>query len=119
MNIAMHFNVQDRYFDLIKVGKKIAEGRIYKPKLRSLKAGEKISFSPNSDGSNIIFAEVTYVNNYKSFGDMLTRDESARLLPDVLDIDEAINIYESFGNYKDDQFIYGVVSIGFKLDSQS
>jgi ASC-1-like (ASCH) protein len=64
---------------------------------------------------NILLAKVSYVRTYNNFEKMLSGGELKYLLPDVYSAEEAISIYESFGSYKSDQFIYGVVSIGFKL----
>ena len=111
----MHFNVQDKYFKLISEGKKTAEGRIYKPKLHYLKPGDIITFSPNSDATSILHGKVKYVNVYADFKDMLEAGELEHLLPDVHEIQKGVSIYEKFGSYKEDQFTYGVASIGFSL----
>ena len=109
----MHFNLQPKYFLQIKQGLKTAEGRINKPKFAKLELGDIVTFSPNN-GSEIIKAQVTYVKRFQSFKEML-EDDIKSLLPDVENVEAGVKIYESFGNYKQDQTEFGTISIGFKL----
>lgn len=111
---SMHFNVQDKYFLQIKSGLKTAEGRINKPKFAKLKVGDYITFSSNNNPAETVKAKVSYINKFQSFRGMLEED-IANLLPDIESVDSGVAVYESFGNYKQDQFEFGVVSIGFKL----
>lgn len=110
----MHFNIQQKYFNQIKQGLKTAEGRINKPKFKDLNIGDSITFSSNNNPEEIITAKITYLKKYSCFKKML-ESELHQLLPDTNSIQEAIKIYESFGTYKEDQYAYGVISIGFKL----
>lgn len=110
----MHFNIQQKYFNQIKQNLKTAEGRINKPKFKDLDIGDSITFSSNNNPEEVITAQITYLKRYSCFKEML---ESGlhQLLSDTNNIQEAIKIYENLGTYREDQYIYGVISIGFKL----
>lgn len=112
----MHFNIQQKYFNLIKAGLKLAEGRINKPKFNNLKIGDKISFSPNGNNKDLIRARVTALNRYIDFKEMLSiKNELTALLPGIHSVTDGIKLYESFGDYKTAQFEFGVISIHFDI----
>jgi len=111
----MHFNLKQEYFESILSGTKTAEGRIYKPKLHHVKVGDLVSFSPNDIPTETLKAKVTYIKLYDTFQHMLQDGEIEVLLPDCNDIEKGVKLYESFGNFKNDQYEHGVVSIGFKI----
>lgn len=112
----MHFDVQPIYFQNIKTGQKTVEGRIAKEKYLRLKPGDKISFSPNGSDDKIS-ATVTTIQTYPTFLDMLKAEGLATMIPGITTLEEGVQLYESFGTYKQDVMTYGCVAIRFDLNS--
>lgn len=110
----IRFKIQHQYFLDIKLGRKIAEGRIAKQKYTTLKPNEIIEFISNENNESIK-AIVIAVNKYKSFEEMLEAEKVQTMLPDIKDTDQGVSIYKSFGNYRNEVINFGCVAIRFKL----
>lgn len=103
--------LQRKYFDQIRNGQKIYEGRLYDEKRRLIEIGDIIEFTCEGESfqrmvSQIILAD-TFALGLWSVGYELC-------IPDAKSLDEAVDVYMSIPSYARDESKYHVVF--FKLD---
>ena len=80
-------------FNNIKNKKKIIEGRLYKGIFKSLKKNDLIEFCFKDEK---IKANIIDINKYKDFREMLIVEGIQNLLPNIYNIEEGINIYNTY-----------------------
>jgi ASC-1-like (ASCH) protein len=97
-------NVDERWLKYILNGRKTIEGRLNKNKFRFIRIGDMITFN------EIIKKEVISVKYYNSFENYLINEGIDKCLPDVVDINDGINIYREFYSIED-EIKYGIVAI--------
>ena len=116
MSITIHSGkLQSPYFEFIQNGEKIYELRVNDAKRREMKVGDIWIFSHNDNKSlKKIKIKIIEKRIYKSFEEAIQDTGYLNLLPNAKSIEEAIEIYNSFGSYKEDSKLYGVVL--FKLE---
>ncbi|HMT01612.1 MAG TPA: ASCH domain-containing protein [Candidatus Absconditabacterales bacterium] len=107
----MEFQVQKRYFDLIKSGLKIYEGRLSKDKYRHLKVGDIITFKPNGS-DEFVEKKVTSIHIYGSFADAGLHLGIEKIVPGTSNIGSMVETYREFYS-KEDEERYNVIMIGF------
>lgn len=110
----MNLTVQKCYFRAIAAGEKTAEGRIAKEKYLQLRPGDTITFHNAANEEEMVAVRVRQVRRYDSFRAMLEVEGVAAMLPGMTSLDEAIRVYESFGDYKTAVQQYGAVAIRFE-----
>lgn len=110
--VTARLTVQPRYFDAIKNGTKIVEGRIGRPKYRSLRAGDAIIFQ-NGETHDVLTKTVAHVELFPTFRQMLQTNGLGPVFGDVMvtTLSQACEIYYSFGDYKTEEANFGVVAI--------
>jgi ASC-1-like (ASCH) protein len=97
-------NVDERWFKYILDGTKTIEGRLNKNKFKLMRNGDIIIFN------GIIKKEVISVRYYNSFEEYLINEGIDKCLPEVVDINDGINIYREFYSFED-EIKYGIVAI--------
>lgn len=110
----MHFmRVQEKYYNLLKSGKKTVELRLNDDKRRQIKVGDKIEFTNGSDKNDHFMAEVVALHTAPDFETLCTKCITPR--QGGFDMkEELISVLEEF--YKPAvQKKYGVVGIEIKV----
>ena len=97
-------NVDEGWFKYILDGTKTIEGRLNKNKFKLMRNGDIIIFN------GIIKKEVISVRYYNSFEEYLINEGIDKCLPEVVDINDGINIYREFYSFED-EIKYGIVAI--------
>ena len=97
-------NVDERWLKYILNGRKTIEGRLNKNKFRFIRIGDMITFN------EIIKKEVISVKYYDSFEKYLINEGIDKCLPDVVDINDGINIYREFYSIED-EIKFGIIAI--------
>jgi|SRR3989339_702306 len=113
MNNILCLELQDQYFHAIVSGMKTVEGRLNSPKFKDLQVGMHISFRSQVMQQTIICL-IEEISRYKSFKDMLLAQGVGNMLPGVVNIEQAVDVYESFPGYKDKVILLGAVAIKIK-----
>lgn len=115
MSITTHqSNLASPYYEYVKNGTKIYELRLYDYKRKLIKINNLWHFSSNNKDKNkneSFTTKVIGIKIYKSFREAIEDTGLKQLLPQISDLEEGINIYESFdnNNYKINAEIYCVV----------
>jgi ASC-1-like (ASCH) protein len=103
--------VSQPWFNLIKEGKKIVEGRLNKSVFAHLKVHDIVIWMNKESKCK---SKIIYINEYKSFKEMLEREGLTNVLPGITNIDEGIMIYRQYYSEHDEKQ-YGVLAIGIKI----
>lgn len=104
-----------QYFDLIASGKKTVEGRINTEKFAALKIGDGIAFTRGHTEKRLVCA-VKSIHRYKDFRSMLIGENIEHMLPGIVDLDQAVALYESLPGYKEKVQMYGAIAMGISLE---
>ena len=110
----LNLSLQQKYFDAIKAGIKIAEGRPFSSKFKDLHPGDQISFTCVTT-NEIIVCRVQAIHLYPSFYEMLQAQGLCNMLPGVATIEQGVAVYEGFPGYKEKAFAHGVLAIEIKI----
>ncbi|MEV4180164.1 ASCH domain-containing protein [Streptosporangium canum] len=86
------------YFDMVAAGRKTVEVRVCYPKLRNLKAGDRIRFAC---GAHECLTRVKRVACYASFEEMLDTEGPANVNPDSPREEQLANIRRIYGPEKE------------------
>ncbi len=106
MRIDLH--CQSPYFEMIKNGRKIIEGRLAKDKYVQLQAGDVICFN------NELETRVVAVRKYPTFRDLILHEGVNKVLPGH-EADSAPHmVYRAFYSEEDER-THGVVAIEITL----
>lgn len=103
-------HVQNEYFETIKIGTKIFEGRLAKEKYRQLMVGDVIEFT---DGVEKLDKKISSIHIFDSFGTGGSFLGIDNILPGAPSVEELISVYRRFYS-EADEHLYGVVFIGIK-----
>lgn len=106
----LNLSLQLKYFDAIKAGFKIAEGRPNSPKFKDLHAGDQISFTCVTT-NEIIICTVQAIKIYSNFYEMLYAQGMQNMLPGVATIEDGVAVYEGFSGYKEKVKKDGAIAI--------
>lgn len=116
----MNYNhdLNDKYFEAIKVGTKKIEGRAPKDaddkRYEQMKVGDTVTFTNNVTNEQII-CEILSVNHYKDARSMLEAKGIENVLPGELDIEYGIKIYDNLEGYEERIKKFGIYAIGVKV----
>ena len=130
-------SVQKEFFTKIREGIKTVEGRAgkidtennilenYREKETSFKAGHKTRFTISGNeesecSGNValietVTCEITRVEFYETFEEMLAKSGLSNCLPGIQSMEEGVRIYRSFSGYQEREEQFGVVGIHVKL----
>jgi len=114
------FNLQSKYFLLIKEGKKIVEGRLNIGKFKNMIKGDIITVCLSSEGGSQDLKEESFkveiLRNraYKNFEEMLENEGLQNVLPGCDNLDNGVKIYYNIADYKENETKFGVVGLQLK-----
>ncbi len=100
------------YLRMILEERKTIEGRINNGPFKNLKEGSFIRFFSQT---NEAYCQVTKVNRYGSFAEMLQTEGVKSCLPDVHSLQEGIRIYDAIPGYADRAKKFGVLAIHIRV----
>jgi ASC-1-like (ASCH) protein len=107
-------SVRQPWFNHIKDGKKIVEGRLFKDDIKEMNEGDTIIFKCPDDSNLEITVSIIKIVKYNNFEDYLRAERLKNCLPGVKKISDGKDIYYNFYS-KNDEKKYGVAAIRFKL----
>ena len=110
----LNLSLQQKYFDAIKAGLKIAEGRPHSPKFKDLHPGDMISFTCMTT-NEVIVCTVQAITLYQNFYEMLQAQGVQNMLPGVATIEDGVAVYENFPLYKEKVLDGGAIAIEIKI----
>ena len=103
------------FLQYIDLGIKKAECRIASATVKNFKIGDKLLLQGIGE---FVLCEITYMNFYKSFEDMILAEKRENIVPFVNSDEEALKIYKSFPGWQRVKNL-GCCAIGVKrLDSK-
>lgn len=108
----LKLTVQHQYYKAIESGKKTIEGRTAKEKYKSLAVGEEVVFTSATTGESCQRA-IKGVRRFPTFRSMLQCYGVSAILTDtpILSIEDACEVYYSFGDYKQEEKAFGVIAL--------
>jgi ASC-1-like (ASCH) protein len=83
------------YFTFMKNGQKTIEGRVRKGKYAVIKPGDDLTIC-NNEETDSFEAKVIRIACYKDFRELLTKEVIKTVLPEVISVDEGIQVYRKF-----------------------
>ena len=105
--------LSEPYYSLVKKNEKTVEIRVYDEKRQKLKIKDTIIFT-KQDGSGKFKRNIINLVISKNFETSIRNATLKKCMPNVKSVKEAVNIYHSFSNYKENAKKYGVVAIYLK-----
>lgn len=91
----MHkLNVKEKYYNLLKSGKKTIELRLYDEKRQAIQIGDVIEFSNASDAADTFQAEVINLHRAESFAALCEKIDCRRA--GMADKEELITVLKEF-----------------------
>ena len=111
-----HFTLNSPWYELVRDGKKLYEGRRALPSILNLSIGEIISISHHTDVTLPNYQVIiTSLARYKTFEEALTELPLDQVLPlPGMTIEEGVKIYQQYVSLATQQRD-GVVLIGIKI----
>ena len=113
--IIPEISLKRKYLQQIISGKKSTEGRINSGPFKNIKEGDRIKFF--NDGGRYISAlcEISGVEKYSGFQEMLEGEGYQTMIPDANSLKEAVGIYDGIPNYSERAREKGVVALKLKV----
>lgn len=105
-----HLKILNHYAQAIWWGTKTVEGRIWNGQMKNIKVGDRIHFGTFQ-------VDVTQIQTYNSFRTMLTDVGYENAIPDVQNLEQAVQKYYSFKGYKTLEQQHGVVAFHIKVST--
>ncbi len=106
------------YVDMIKRGTKTIEGRIHSGMFSNLQIGQFIRFFHTGRESGEVVCQITNLNTYNSFKEMLETEGYKPCLPEAPSLERAISTYHSIPSFTERAARSGVVAIHLKKISE-
>lgn len=106
--------LKNQYVAMINNGTKTTEVRIHAGMFHNLKIGHTIRFFCGGRQPDEVTCEITKLNIYKSFEDMLTQEGYKSCLPDASSLESAIRTYHNIPSFTERARKSGVVAIHIK-----
>ncbi|MBS0648791.1 MAG: ASCH domain-containing protein [Verrucomicrobia bacterium] len=107
-----HIPLKMIYLRMILDGRKTIEGRINNGPFKKLQTGAFVRF--HCQGTEA-YCQVLKVNRYASFREMLEKEGVQPCLPDVHNLQQAVDIYDKIPGYADKAKQHGVLAIHIRL----
>jgi len=108
-----------KYLKQVISGEKTTEGRIHSGPFKNVQQGDRIRFF--NDGGPYISAlcEISEVNEYKTFREMLEGEGYSTMIPDARSLNEAVSIYNRIPSYPERAEENGVVALKLRVIKQN
>lgn len=108
------WHLKSEHFNNIRNGTKTYEVRVFDKKRREINVNDKLTMIENNTNNkfDVIVEEITL---YKTFKEAILYAGLQKVLPSVVDLDSAVELYESFPGYKENAKKYGVVCFKLKV----
>lgn len=117
------FTLKEKWFDLMKAGKKTVEGRLYRGMFKGINEGDKVIIQKSVDGPEVegakpeeLKATVTYVKQYDSPEALLKSEGVDKVMPGT-SIEDALKNYDQYYNAEKIKE-HGMVALGIKLEKK-
>jgi ASC-1-like (ASCH) protein len=107
--------LRKKYIHQIKSGQKTIEGRINSGIVLSYKPGDQIRFFYQQDPSDDVLCDITAIQKYESFRELLRQEGYRKCLTDVRSLEEAVKVYDQIPGYAERAAKFGVVAIHLNL----
>jgi ASC-1-like (ASCH) protein/GNAT superfamily N-acetyltransferase len=107
--------LKEPYLSQIMMGKKQVEDRINSGIFKIVAVGDVILFKNRQRGD--IKVVIEFIHIYKDFPTMIQSEGLNLLLPDVSNIEKAVQIYRNLPRYAEKEKKYGVVAIGLSTNN--
>jgi ASC-1-like (ASCH) protein len=102
--------IDREYFYDIENGKKTVEGRVLKDKYKKINIDSIIKFVNRGDEKEKILCKVTKIEKFENFAEMINNVGIKKLLPSISLGERGVEIYRSFGNYRNEEKEFDVVA---------
>jgi ASC-1-like (ASCH) protein len=102
--------IDREYFYDIENGKKTVEGRVLKDKYKKINIDSIIKFVNRGDEKEKILCKVTKIEKFENFAEMINNVGIKKLLPSISLGEIGVEIYRSFGNYRNEEKEFDVVA---------
>lgn len=106
--MSFRLHVQEPFLNHIQMGLKCIEGRLGKPKYRSLVPDQLLCFN------DVCSVHLTAVHAYTSFRALLEAESLETVLPGVKTVSEGVDVYYRFYTAEEERQ-WGVVALHFTL----
>ena len=98
--------LDDKWYKLIKSGKKTVEGRVNDEKRKLMEIGDEIKFINRDNQNNFIMKDLKNKKLFPNFDKAIRHAKIKNILPDSFrTYKEAVEFYESFPGYKNKQVV--------------
>ena len=111
--ISRPLHIQNKYFDFIKSGLKTVEGRLYTEEFHNLSKNTKIKFFTSDE--QYLTCRLINFKKYPNFKEMLMNEGLEIMLPKINSLEKAIEIYQSFPNYKKFENEFGAIAMKLEV----
>jgi ASC-1-like (ASCH) protein len=111
----LEFNMKRKYLKQIISGEKTKEGRINSGPFKKVYQGDKIKFFNDSSPYISALCEISEVNKYEGFREMLEKENYKTMVPNVDSLNEAVSMYNRISTYPERARKNGVVSLSLKV----
>ncbi len=113
---AVAATLKKMYIHQIRDGRKTIEGRIDSGMFKNLRVGSRMRFFYFQDAQDDVYCTVTKINRYKSFREMISKENYKACLPEARSQEDAISLYDSIPGYREKAQANGVLAIHIKKD---
>lgn len=114
-SITHEITLKKEYIHQIKWSGKTIEGRVNQGMVLRFKEGDTIRFFYKQNESDDAICEITKIEKFKGFPEMLQRVGFQKCLPKIRDMASAINAYDAIPGYTQRAERFGVVAIHIKF----
>ncbi|MEI8067512.1 MAG: ASCH domain-containing protein [Candidatus Shapirobacteria bacterium] len=108
-------SMKRKYLNLINSGEKTKEGRVDSSFFKRLNPGDKIKFFNDSNPYISVICEISEINRYKSFKEMLENEDYSTMIPDAKSLNQAVDVYNNIPTYPERAKENGVLALKLRV----
>jgi ASC-1-like (ASCH) protein len=108
-----------KYIHLIREGKKTVEGRVAKPPASNCQIGDRLRLYHFRDRFDDVVCDITDIKKFSSFREMLEETGVQECIPGAKDLEEAVNLYNSFPGYAQQAAKLGVIALYLRVNDEA
>lgn len=105
--------LQKKWFDYVKNGQKVIEGRLKRRKFANFRIDDEIEIS-NDFNNDKLKIKIVDIKTYQTFEDFLKNNNIKNILPNIQSIEEGLDIYNCIYS-KEEEKEFGIIAIFMKL----